>query len=955
MTERTTDQTSLPAGPETGEETAPQPPPHWEADIVAADGGTVHLRPIRPEDAEGINGLMERSSDQTRYYRFFGPMKRLSERDLHRFTHVDHVDRVAFVVLLGEQIVAVGRFDRYPGTDDAEVAFLVEDAHQRRGLGSVLLEHLAAAARERGIKNFVAEVLAQNSKMVRVFQDAGYESERSYEDGVVHLTFPIEQTEDALAVAYEREQRSESRSIARLLTPSSVAVVGASNDEGKIGNALLRHLLEYGFAGPVYPVNPGARHVRGVPAYADIESIPDDVDLAVLAVPADEVAGVVEACRRKRVRGLVVVSGGFGETGPEGRDGRAAARGRRPGLRHAGGRTQLPRHREHRPRGAAQREPGADGPRPRPGRASSPSPDRSGVALLERARSRNLGLSTFVSAGNRADVSGNDLLQYWATDPGTEVVLLHLESFGNPRKFARLARSVGRTKPVVAVKSGRHVKVTRGLAGTSVAVPEQSVAALFASAGVIRVETVAQMFDVGTLLAHQPLPVGRRVAIVGNSTAIGVLVADAILDQGLELAREEPVDIGASGTPEDFRAALQEAVDDDGVDAVVAVFLPPLMAGSKEFGPALRDVAQGSAKPIVASFLSTEGIPPELAVLDEDGMPARGSVPSYSTPERAVISLAKVAEYARWRRRPVGELPELPDVDEDAGRAIVRTRPGRGAGRPRPHRRRADRPAGRLRRAAARHADRRRRRRGGRRGRARSAIPVVLKSTAPWLRHRPDLGGRAAGPGRRRRGAGGVRRDPVRRPGDRAGDGGARRGDGRGDRRRPVVRRAGQLRARGSGDRPARRPRLPHAAAHRPGRRGAGARSAGLAAARRLPRVRAGGRRRAGGPAAARGPAGRRPAGGAAAAPGAGDRRAAEPVARRPLAGRRRRRGLRRPAHGAGRSRPPPDALAGLTSGRSGPRLCARRRGGRTAGRRAGRPESVNGASTSRAPARMRA
>jgi acyl-CoA synthetase (NDP forming)/RimJ/RimL family protein N-acetyltransferase len=646
VTEQTT---TDPAAPEQ----RPASPPHWEADIVAADGGTVHLRPICPEDAEELTGLMDRSSDQTRYYRFFGPMKRLSDRDLHRFTHVDHVDRVAFVVLLGDQIIGVGRFDRYPGTDDAEVAFLIEDAHQGRGLGSVLLEHLAAAARERGIKNFVAEVLAQNSKMVRVFQDAGYKAERSYEDGVVHLTFPIEQTEDALAVAYEREQRSESRSIARLLKPSSVAVVGASNDDGKIGNALLRHLLDYGFAGPVYPVNPGARHVRGVPAYADIESIPDDLDLAVLAVPADEVAGVVEACRRKRVRGLVVVSGGFGETGPAGRDAerQLVAAARASGMRVVGPNCLGMVNTDPEVRLNASLAPMVPGR----GRVGFFAQSGSlGVAILERARSRNLGLSTFVSAGNRADVSGNDLLQYWATDPGTEVVLLHLESFGNPRKFARLARSVGRTKPVVAVKSGRHVKVTRGLAGTSVAVPEQSVAALFASAGVIRVETVAQMFDVGTLLAHQPLPDGKRIAIVGNSTAIGVLVADAVLDQGLELANEEPVDIGAGGTPEDFRAALQEAVDDDAVDAVVAVFLPPLMAGSKEFGPALRDVAQGSAKPIVASFLSTEGIPPELAVLDEIGMPARGSVPSYSTPERAVISLAKVAEYARWRRRPVG-------------------------------------------------------------------------------------------------------------------------------------------------------------------------------------------------------------------------------------------------------------------------------------------------------------
>jgi acyl-CoA synthetase (NDP forming)/RimJ/RimL family protein N-acetyltransferase len=717
----------------------PVPPPHWEADIVAADGGTVHLRPIRPEDAEGLVGLMDRSSEQTRYYRFFGPMKRLSDKDLHRFTHVDHDSRVAFVVLLGDQLVAVGRYDRYPDTDDAEVAFLVEDAHQGRGLGSVLLEHLAAAARERGIKRFVAEVLAQNSRMVRVFQDAGYHATREYEEGVVHLTFPIEQTEDALAVAYEREQRSESRSIARLLTPSSVAVVGASNDTGKIGNAVLRHLLDYGFAGPVYPVNPLARHVNGVPAYADIESIPDDVDLAVIAVPADEVAGVVEACRRKRVRGLVVISGGFGEAGPEGRDAerRFVAAARASGMRVVGPNCLGIVNTDPEVRLDASLAPMVPG-RGRVGFFAQSG--ALGIALLERARSRNLGLSTFVSAGNRADVSGNDLLQYWATDPGTEVVLLYLESFGNPRKFARLARSVGRTKPVVAVKSGRHVQMTPGLAGTSVTVPEESVAALFASAGVIRVETVAQLLDVGSVLAHQPLPEGHRVAVVGNSTAMGALVADAVLEEGLELAHEAPVDIGVTGSPEEFRAALQAAVDDDGVDAVVAVFLPPLMAGSEEFGPALRAVAEKSSKPIVATFLSEEGIPPEVAVLDENGMPARGSVPSFTTPERAVIALAKVAEYARWRRRPVGDLPELPDVDEDAAHGLVR-----GV--------LAEAPAGReltddeliallaaygIPLLATRTVTD-----------AEAAVaaaeevgyPVVLKSTAPWLRHRSDLGG----------------------------------------------------------------------------------------------------------------------------------------------------------------------------------------------------------------------
>jgi acyl-CoA synthetase (NDP forming)/GNAT superfamily N-acetyltransferase len=715
----------------------PTPPPGWEADVVAADGGTVHLRPITPEDADGIQGLMERSSDQTRYYRFFGPMKRLSDKDLHRFTHVDHDSRVAFVVLLGDELIGVGRYDRYPGTDDAEVAFLVEDAHQRRGLGSVLLEHLAAAARERGITRFVAEVLSQNTGMVRVFLDAGYEARRSYEDGVVHLTFPIAPTEQALAVTYEREQRSESRSIGRLLNPQSVAVVGASNDTAKIGHAVLRNLLDAGFAGPIYPVNPAVRHVAGVPAHASIEDIPDDVDLAVLAVPATEVPGVVEACRRKRVKGLVVISGGFGETGPEGRaaEREFVAAARASGMRVVGPNCL----------GLVNTDPAVSlnaslAPRV-PGRGRMGFFAQSGalgVMLLERASNRGIGLSSFVSAGNRADVSGNDMLQYWATDPGTEVVLLHLESFGNPRKFARLARRVGRDKPVVAVKSGRHVGMTAGLAGTSVSVPEQSVAALFASAGVIRVQTLAELFDVGTLLAHQPLPAGDRVAIVGNSTAVGVLVADAVLELGLELANERPVDIGTGAPPEEFRAALQGALDDDRVDAVVAVYLPALAHEAEPFGRVLREISAGATKPLVANFLSADGIPDVLVVRGEDGMPARGSVPSFSTPERAVIALARVAEHAAWRRRPVGEVPEL-DVDEAAARAVVDGALAGGEGReltddeviallaaygvPLLRTRRADDAEAAV--AAAEEI----------------GYPVVLKSTAPWLRHRADLGG----------------------------------------------------------------------------------------------------------------------------------------------------------------------------------------------------------------------
>ncbi|MGI8691863.1 MAG: GNAT family N-acetyltransferase [Geodermatophilaceae bacterium] len=646
-------------------------PPHWEADIVASDGGTAHLRPIVPSDAEALNGLHERSSERTRYLRFFGPHPHLSERDLHRFVNVDYHSRVALVIVLGREIVAVGRYDRLDDDDqagdEAEVAFLVEDAHQGRGLGSILLEHLAAAARERGIRRFSAEVLAENGAMVRIFMHAGYTAKRAYEQGVVHLEFPIEPTESSVNVAYEREQRSESRSIGRLLNPSSVAVVGASNDLAKNGHAVLRNLLDYGFQGPIYPVNPDARHVAGVPAYRTVLDVPDHIDLAVLAVPPEAIVDVVDQCRAKQVRGLVVVTGGFGT----GDDARTAAdlvtAARAQGMRVIGPNCLGIVNTDPAVRLNASLAPRIPG-RGRVGFFCQSG--ALGVAILDSALSHGLGLSTFVSAGNRADVSGNDLLQFWATDPATEVVLLHLESFGNPRKFARLARGLARTKPVVAVKSGRHGGVVAGLSTHSVLLPEQSVQALFESSGVIRVDTVAQLLDVATLLAHQPLPGGRRIAVVSNSSALGLLVADACATSGLALAGP-PVDVGSTGAAADFVAAIRTVVDDPLVDALVLVFVPPLVTNGAEVAQVLRDVTADWDRPVVTTFLGSEGVPEQLQLRSGDEV-QRGSIPSYPSPERAVHALALAAAYAEWRDRPAGAVPELPDVDADAGRALVR-------------------------------------------------------------------------------------------------------------------------------------------------------------------------------------------------------------------------------------------------------------------------------------------
>ncbi len=645
-------------------------PEHWEADVVLSDGGTVHLRPITPDDAERLLAFHGRLSERTRYFRYFGPYPRMPKRDLVRFSTVDHLDRVALVASLGDDIVAVGRFDRLASGDSAEIAFVVEDVHQKRGLGSILLEHLAAAARERGLSRFVAEVLAENGQMVRVFRDAGYVVSREFEEGSLHLEFAIDPTEQSVEVARSREQAAEARSVHNLLHPRSVAVIGASTDPTKIGNAVLSNLLSADFTGPVYPVNAEHRSVRGVRAYASVLDIPDDVDLAVVAVPASGVDEVMDACLAKGVKALLVVTSGFGETGPDGRSAelRLAAEARSHGMRVVGPNALGVLNTDPKVRLNATLAPRL----PARGRTGFFCQSGAlGTAILADAAERGLGLSTFVSAGNRADVSGNDLLQYWETDPATDVVLLYLESFGNPRKFARLARRLGRTKPIVAVKSGRHA-VTPALAATSVRMDEASVQALFEQAGVIRVESLAQLFDTALLLAHQPLPAGHRVAVVGNSTAIGLLAADTALAQGLELAGD-PVDIGPQGGPEDFAAAVREALLRPDTDALVVVFVPPLAVPGTAFARALREVVveTGSAKPIASTFLAVEGVPDELAVPGPGGAPGRGSVPSYPSPERAVLALSRAMRYARWRSAPQGTFTRPEGIDAEAASTLV--------------------------------------------------------------------------------------------------------------------------------------------------------------------------------------------------------------------------------------------------------------------------------------------
>jgi acetyl coenzyme A synthetase (ADP forming)-like protein len=661
-------------------------PREWESDVVLSDGGTVHLRPIRSDDDDGLLGLFSRLSHESIYMRFFSPVSSPTREQLEHLTHVDYDARMALVAELGNEIVAVARYDRLSDGDRAEVAFTVQDDQQGRGLATIMLEHLAAVARTHGITTFVAETLPDNRRMLAVFRDAGFQVVREFADGVVHVAFPIDPTATSQALQDEREQISEARSVRRLLAPRSIAVIGAGRRPGTIGHEVFANLLADDFTGPVYPVNPHAEVVASVRAYPSILDLPDPVDLAVVTVPAASVMPVVQECADKGVHGLIVISAGFAERGSAAAEQDLVELARRHGMRLVG------------PNGMGVVNTHPDfsmnatfAPfRPVRGHIGFASQSGAlGIELLGQAARLGLGVSTFVSMGNKADVSSNDLLQFWDGDPETSVILLYLESFGNPRKFSRLARRVGHSKPILAVKSGRTHAGTRAAASHTAALASSDVAtdALFHQAGVVRVDTLAELLDTAQVLVHQPLPPGRRVAIVSNGGGPGILASDACEGAGLEVpelsaATQEtlrgfvspdastgnPVDLIASATAATYERAIRAVLADPDVDAVIVIFVPPLVTESDDVARAIVSAATtAGSKPIVACFLTQANAPEILQARDDE----RRTIPTFTFPEAAAVALGHAVRHEEWRRRPEGKVPDLHGIDRARAHEIV--------------------------------------------------------------------------------------------------------------------------------------------------------------------------------------------------------------------------------------------------------------------------------------------
>jgi acetyl coenzyme A synthetase (ADP forming)-like protein len=659
-------------------------------DIVLRDGSTLALRPGRASDVDALLQFFAELTPQSRYQRFLGFPELNADRAL-RLLAADTPGAMALIGEVAGRIVAFAGFYRAGNDPDrAEVAFAITDALQGRGIGTRMLEQLSDIARRQGIRTFDASVLADNRRMMNVFLDCGYSVTSRIDRGVVHVTLGLEPTASFVEKAAQRAQHAATASMKAFFQPRSVAIVGANRTRGKIGSEILHNLIASGFTGEIVPIHPSASEIEGHRAYPRVTDVPGPVDLAVVAVPAAQVHGAVDDCLAKGVRGICVISAGFGESGPEGRERETALLAK---IRGAGCRLIGPNC-----MGLLNTDPAyslnatfAPTYPPVGGVAMSTQSGALGLAILDYARRLNIGISSFVSVGNKIDVSSNDLIQYWSEDPNTSVILLYLESFGNPRKFSQIARRVGKTKPIVAVKAGRSVSGARAASSHTGALAgsDKVVDALFEQAGVIRTETLEEMFDVAALLAHQPIPKGRRVAILTNAGGPGILAADACEADGLELpvlteaTRNElrsflppaasvtnPVDMLASAPAEHFARALSIILRDENVDSVLTIFIPPLVTEPDAVASAIASVApEAGGKPILGVFMRAGGAPAALA-----------SIPSYAFPESAARALARVTDYGEWRAKPAGEIPAFDDLRVDDLRRLVDDVLARGGG-----------------------------------------------------------------------------------------------------------------------------------------------------------------------------------------------------------------------------------------------------------------------------------
>ncbi len=662
--------------------------------LILRDGTTATIRVAQQQDTAAMTKFFASLSDESKARRFFSLGS--PRQDLIEFFCDSSNPRVqlSLVVLRhiddSPRIVAAGS---YVARDEstAEVAMAVDDHFQGKGVGTLILERLAMLAVANGFLRFSAVTRAENRPMLEVFRNSGFECHTKMDGEYVDIALSVIPSEASVLRGEMRDRVSTVASLRPFFQPGSVAVIGASRNPSNIGTRILNALATGGYQGRIFPVNPNTSSIASIPVYSTVRSLPEAPDLAIVAAPRDAVLGVVDDCAARGVRAVIVITAGFAEIGAAGRElqQRLLDKVRAYGMRMVGPNCLGLLNGDPAIRLNASFSPvfPAHGPI-----AFSSQSGALGLVVLSLARERELGISNFVSVGNKADVSGNDLLQYWEEDRQTSVILLYLESFGNPRRFARIARRVSRHKPIVAVKAGRTGAGRRAAGSHTAALAASDVAvdALFHQTGVIRADTLDEMFDLAAALSTQPLPAGRRVAILTNAGGLGILCADTCEANGL-LVQElsdatkillkrflpptasvmNPVDMIASAGAEEFRKAVEILLAAEEVDSLIVLTIDVALADMVGLATGIRAgvaatrLRGGKGKPVLACIMEGDGARKPIFADSE-------RLPNFVFPENAARVLGKLAAYAEWKNQPQGMIPEFESMDPHIARTVCR-------------------------------------------------------------------------------------------------------------------------------------------------------------------------------------------------------------------------------------------------------------------------------------------
>ena len=655
-----------------------RPPVH----ALLADGTTVCIRPVAPGDHDQLEGLYEEMSPENLRLRFFVASRRSAALSADRACAPPHPGYHALLAETQGRVIGLAEYETGDDKESAEISIAVADGLHHRGVGTLLVEHLVSAARAEGISAFTADALSENHEVLRLFADLGLRTARCFEGPEVRCTIALDASDTYLTAVEERGRAADVASLVPLLRPDVVAVVGAGRKPGSVGRAILHHLHSGGFTGRLFAVNPAVRSLLGVPSHPSVSALPRTPDLVVVAVPAAAVPATAEECGKAGVRALLVVTAGLDADQAQA----LLSACRTHGMRLVGPNCLGISHTDPKLNLDATFAAG----HPRPGTAGvAVQSGGVGIALLDGLSRLGIGVSSFASLGDKYDVSGNDMLQWWESDGRTDLALLHLESFGNPRAFSHTARRVTRRMPLLTVDAGRTDAGRRAAASHTAAAATRTMTrqALFTQAGITATRSVGEVLETAALLHSQPLPQGARVAIVTNAGGAGVLAADACAEAGLTLpaftpetvedllavlpegaAIGNPVDATAAVTEEQLGACVDRLVRCAGIDAVLVALVPTAVAEATgdDLVRALTRAPGRRARPVAVVRLE-QALPVEL-LSTADG----GTVPAYAEPLAAARALAHAARRAAWLARPAGTVPELPDVDTRRAHTVVR-------------------------------------------------------------------------------------------------------------------------------------------------------------------------------------------------------------------------------------------------------------------------------------------